>query len=96
MRRTIRDIFFTHQAQTTAQPIGLEVKKARGSYIIDKDNKNIEVISLKSNPDLYGKFDSNEYEVRQKNNRYFAVTKSQSGSHECWRVLSKKQGEELK
>ncbi|MDC3134278.1 hypothetical protein OA958_05590 [Bacteroidota bacterium] len=42
------------------------------------------------------KFDSNEYEVRQKNNRYFAVTKSQSGSHECWRVLSKKQGEELK
>ena len=39
MRRTIRDIFFTHQAQTTARPIGLEVKKARGSYIIDKDNK---------------------------------------------------------
>ena len=39
MRRTIRDIFFAHQAQTTAQPIGLEVKKARGSYIIDKDNK---------------------------------------------------------
>ncbi|RPG60111.1 MAG: aspartate aminotransferase family protein [Flavobacteriaceae bacterium TMED81] len=39
MRRTIRDIFFTHQAQTTAQPIGLQVKKARGSYIIDKDNK---------------------------------------------------------
>ena len=39
MRPTIRDIFFTHQAQTTTQPIGLEVKKARGSYIIDKDNK---------------------------------------------------------
>ena len=39
MRSTIRDIFFAHQAQTTAQPIGLEVKKARGSYIIDKDNK---------------------------------------------------------
>ena len=39
MRHTIRHIFFTHQAQTTAQPIGLEVKKARGSYIIDKDNK---------------------------------------------------------
>ena len=39
MIRTVRDIFFTHQAQTTAQPIGLEVKKARGSYIIDKDNK---------------------------------------------------------
>ena len=39
MKRTARDIFFTHQAQTTAQPIGIEVKKARGSYIIDKDNK---------------------------------------------------------
>ena len=39
MRHTIRHIFFAHQAQTTAQPIGLEVKKARGSYIIDKDNR---------------------------------------------------------
>ena len=39
MKLTARDIFFAHQAQTTAQPIGLEVKKARGSYIIDKDNK---------------------------------------------------------
>ena len=36
---TVRDIFFAHQAQTTPKPIGLEVKKARGSYIIDKDNK---------------------------------------------------------
>jgi len=42
------------------------------------------------------KFDSNEYDIREKNNRYFAVTKSQSGSHECWRVLSKEQGERLK
>ena len=39
MKLTARDIFFEHQAQTTVQPIGLEVKKARGSYIIDKDNK---------------------------------------------------------
>ena len=39
MRSTIRDIFFENQAQTTAHPIGLEVKKARGNYIIDKDNK---------------------------------------------------------
>ena len=39
MSKTIRDFFFTHQAQTTAQPIGLEIKKARGSYIIDKNNK---------------------------------------------------------
>ena len=39
MRRRTRDFFFAHQAQTTGQPIGLEIKKARGSYIIDKDNK---------------------------------------------------------
>jgi acetylornithine/succinyldiaminopimelate/putrescine aminotransferase len=39
MRHTIRHIFFAHQAQTTSKPIGLEVKKARGCYIIDKDNK---------------------------------------------------------
>lgn len=42
------------------------------------------------------KFDSSEYEVRVKNGRYFAVTKSPSGSHECWRVLSKADGERLK
>mgnify|MGYP001241397151 FL=1 len=39
MKHTIRHIFLAHQAQTTSKPIGLEVKKARGSYIIDKDNK---------------------------------------------------------
>ena len=39
MDKAIRDFFFTHQAQTTAHPIGLEIKKARGSYIIDKNNK---------------------------------------------------------
>ena len=39
MSQTIQDFFFTHQAQTTAQPIGLEIKKARGSYIVDKNNK---------------------------------------------------------
>jgi len=42
------------------------------------------------------KFESNEYEVQERNNRYFAVTKSPNGTHECWRVLSKKQGEKLK
>lgn len=39
MRHTIRHFFLAHQAQTTSKPIGLEVKKARGCYIIDKDNK---------------------------------------------------------
>ena len=42
------------------------------------------------------KFESNEYDVREKKGRYVAVTKSQSGSHECWRVLSKADGERLK
>tara|TARA_B100000768_G_scaffold43986_1_gene42773 strand:+ start:419 stop:589 length:171 start_codon:yes stop_codon:yes gene_type:complete len=42
------------------------------------------------------KFESNEYDVREKSGRFFAVTKSQSGSHECWRVLSKVDAERLK
>jgi hypothetical protein len=45
------------------------------------------------------KFKSDNYEVRKKEAkgkvRYFAVTKSQSGTHECWRVLSKEQAEKL-
>ena len=39
MSQSIRDLFFRHQAQTTGQPIGLEMKKARGSYIIDSNHK---------------------------------------------------------
>ena len=31
--------FLEHQAQTTAAPMGLEIKKAKGSYITDIDNK---------------------------------------------------------
>ena len=42
------------------------------------------------------KFDSDKYEIREKNGRYFAVAKSLSGPHECWRVLSKADGERLK
>ncbi len=42
------------------------------------------------------KFNSAEYEVREKSGRFFAVTKSQSGTHECWRVLSKDQAAKLK
>jgi hypothetical protein len=42
------------------------------------------------------KFESDEYDVRDKSGRFFAVTKSQSGSHECWRVLSKADAERLK
>ncbi|WP_157804920.1 hypothetical protein [Confluentibacter lentus] len=42
------------------------------------------------------KFESKEYGIQQKNNRYFAVAKSPNGTHDCWRVLSKEQGERLK
>ncbi|MEO1513374.1 MAG: hypothetical protein AAFV95_00120 [Bacteroidota bacterium] len=42
------------------------------------------------------KFETSEFEVREKNGRFYAVTKSQAGSHECWRVLSKADAERLK
>ena len=42
------------------------------------------------------KFNATEYEVREKNGRFFAVTKSQCGPHECWRVLGKEQAAKLK
>ncbi len=42
------------------------------------------------------KFNSSQYDIREKNGRFFAVTKSPTGTHECWRVISKNQAEELK
>ena len=42
------------------------------------------------------KFNSSEYKVKEKSGRFFAVTKSPAGSHECWRVLSKDQAAKLK
>jgi hypothetical protein len=42
------------------------------------------------------KFETDNYEVREKNGRHFAVTKSPNGPHECWRVLSKADGDKLK
>lgn len=41
------------------------------------------------------KFESNDYDVRQKRERYFAVAKSPSGTHECWRALSKDHAKKL-
>lgn len=35
------------------------------------------------------KFKTTEYRIVDKKGRMFAVTKSQSGPHECWRVVSK-------
>ena len=42
------------------------------------------------------KFETDEYEIREKNGRNFAVTKSPAGPHECWRVISKDQAAKLK
>jgi len=35
------------------------------------------------------KFKSKDYRIVNKSGRNFAVTKSKSGTHECWRVVSK-------
>ncbi len=42
------------------------------------------------------KFETDDYSIQEKNGRFFAVTKSLSGTHECWRVLSKDQAERLR
>ncbi|MCR4337143.1 MAG: hypothetical protein NUV91_04990 [Candidatus Omnitrophica bacterium] len=42
------------------------------------------------------KFNSSDYQVKEKSGRFFAVTKAKSGTHECWRVLSKDQAEKIK
>ena len=42
------------------------------------------------------KFNTSEFEVREKKGRFFAVAKSKVGTHECWRVLSKAQAAVLK
>jgi len=42
------------------------------------------------------KFKSSEYIVKEKAGRFFAVTKSKSGPHECWRVLGADQAKKLK
>lgn len=35
------------------------------------------------------KFDTAEYRIEEKSGKFFAVAKSKSGPHECWRVVSK-------
>ena len=42
------------------------------------------------------KFNSDDYKVKEKSGRFFAVTKSPKGTHECWRVLSKDQAAKMK
>ena len=42
------------------------------------------------------KFKASDFSVKEKGGRFFAVTKAQSGPHECWRVLSKDQAAKFK
>jgi len=45
------------------------------------------------------KFETEEYKIVKKKvkggDRFFAVTKSPSGPHECWRVIGKEKAAEL-
>ena len=42
------------------------------------------------------KFKTAEYRVEERKGRFFAVAKSPTGTHECWRVLSKDMAAKLK
>ena len=42
------------------------------------------------------KFATTEFRVTEKKGRFFAIAKSPSGTHECWRVVSKDKAAELK
>jgi len=42
------------------------------------------------------KFKSSEYRLVEKKGRFFVVAKSQAGTHECWRVVSKDTAAKLK
>jgi len=42
------------------------------------------------------KFKTHDYRIVDKGGRMFAVTKSPSGTYECWRVVSKDFAEKVK
>ena len=54
--------------------------------------KELEIYDVKTKE----RFKTTDYDVREKKGRFFAVAKSKAGKHECWRILSKAQAEELK
>lgn len=47
--------------------------------------EEIEFFDVKSKQ----KFKSTDYRIEDKGGRFFAVTKSPEGTHECWRVVGK-------
>ena len=56
------------------------------------DKEEVEFYDVKSKK----KFKSSDFRVEERKGRFFAVAKSNSGPHECWRVLSKVQAEKFK
>ena len=42
------------------------------------------------------KFKTSNFKIVQKKGRFFAVTKSPTGSYECWKVVSKDAAAKLK
>lgn len=52
----------------------------------------IEFFDVKSK----SKFKTGDFRVEQRKGRFFAVAKSPTGTHECWRVLSKEKAAQLK
>ena len=42
------------------------------------------------------KFKASEFRIEERKGRFFAVTKSPEGTHECWRVVSKHTAAKLK
>lgn len=42
------------------------------------------------------KFKSSDFRIEERKGRFFAVTKSPTGSYECWRVVSKDAAAKLK
>ena len=42
------------------------------------------------------KFKTTEFRIEERKGRFFAVTKSPTGSYECWKVVSKDTAAKLK
>ena len=42
------------------------------------------------------KFKATDFRIEEKKGRFFAVTKSPTGSYECWRVVAKDMAAKLK
>lgn len=42
------------------------------------------------------KFKTSDFRIEERKGRFFAVTKSPTGSYECWRVVSKDAASKLK